>query len=183
MKKFNKNVYRAVGFERERVFVGMFVRFYYGVGEQPILMDGVVQKIFDKGVECLTEHGYHFPMWDKISKMYIPKKKQEVVGGRTRDGLEQSSIVDGILERINELVKFKYEVTVSFDKVDLSTKYRNEMRIGRGDKKLVLIGEDGKVSVLGGEFRKKTFKVSRENNRVNDIMKEIDGRLDDGKKR
>ena len=180
MKDFNKKAYKLISFDKKSVFVGMKIKFLYGAGDRQYWspMDGCIKNIFEKGVECWTDTGTHCPSWDRIVKMYVPKKKVEIIVKRTQLGDELSGIVDGAMDKIFELISFKYnQIKIKDDKVNLSTRYKREMEMGRGSKKVKVIGENGRISISSENERKKTLKLNRDNIKLKNIIEEIEKRL------
>ena len=137
------------------------VKFYYGV-ENFSRMIGRITRIYDKGVECLTDYGIYHATWDRIYRIYIPKTTGKVKESNVKacSGLSPVSIFDGVLNRIVNKCKEDYpSIKVNDKRIDLSTRFNRELKFSIGRKSVIFSIENqdsNKIDILGSALNRKS---------------------------
>lgn len=177
---FHKKEWKSVKFDRnehtdeylqENI---KYVKFAYGPTENPEYhkpVIGRIIKIHEKGLEVMTDYGFMFPTWLRVSRVFVAKEKRVNIT-RVKAATTVHSAVTGLLdaglEKIVTKVKKKYpSIKVQDDKVDLSTRYSRTVKFFVGHQNIFLTIPDvdaDAIEITGSAVEKQSkIKVGKAN--------------------
>lgn len=181
-----KNKYKSVKFDKDQtpIILGDFIKFYYGPWEakeenlKP--MDGKVTKLYEKGVEIITDCGWVHAEWCRISRIYKVKTsgklKQEKIFAV--DGNSPIPLIDAAMTRIyqiiNEQASLK-DLSISDKIKNKPSMYSRKLDFSK-DGNCISISvktKDDMEAVVSGLKRKTTIKPNKNGKISSSTLKKI----------
>ena len=169
---FVKTKYKSVKFEKNEnikdIFVGTYLKFYYGCNEDPKKLKpviGKVTRIYNQGVEIYTDYGFMHSIWNRIERVFKIKTTGRMKESKipSVNGTSSVPILDAILERIKQIIiDKKYDVDIVDKRKNTANQFSRTLNFKKNGTKISLIIKDKTSETVNvkGFPRKTTLKVT-----------------------